>query len=206
MKVLISRKLSKVFSIAAVSLVVLGQTAAVEQSALAQVKLASLSEPEPVYEAIISGEKYSVTKMVMQAPVDQVWQVLTDYANVPKVFPQLKKCEVIKDDGPVKIVKEVVAPSGLLGTYAYVLKLTEKAPHFLQWCRVSGSFKEVRGFWKLEPLDGGRTTMVTYASYVDAGFFIPQPFIRRQARIDMPHVMNQLKCKVENKIHIAGRP
>jgi len=201
-----NRNHSKLLSIAAVSLVVLGQNTIATDAAHAQGKLANLSDSEPVYEAMIGGEKYSVTKMVMHAPVDKIWRVLTDYANAPKVFPQMKKCQVIKDDGAVKIVKEVVAPSGPLGTFSYVLKLSEKAPHTLEWSRVSGSFKEVRGFWKLEALADGKT-LVTYASFVDGGFFLPQPFIRRQARIDMPNIMSCLKCKVETpKLEISARP
>ena len=106
----------------------------------------------------------------------------------------------------MKTIKHTVAPTGPVGTYSYVLKVTEKAPQSLEWHRISGAFKQVKGYWRLEPLDNGRTTLVTYASYVDGGFFIPAPLIRRQNRIDMPAVMACLKGQVESKVQIAGRP
>ncbi len=158
-----------------------------------------------VGEAVINGHKYSVAKVVVHATPHQVWNLLTDYDNAPKIFPQVKKCHVIKDEGTTKLIKHTVAPSGPVGTYSYTLKITEKAPHMMEWQRVSGAFKDVNGFWKLEPIDT-RTTLCTYASYVDGGFFIPQPLIRRQSRIDMPGVMATLKYQVENKTQIAEKP
>ncbi|MBX9667563.1 MAG: SRPBCC family protein [Candidatus Obscuribacterales bacterium] len=156
-------------------------------------------------ESVINGHKYSVAKVIVHATPHQVWNILTDYDNAPKIFPQVKKCHVVKDEGATKLLKHTVAPSGPVGTYTYLLKITERAPHGMEWQRVSGAFKEVKGFWKLEPLDS-RTTLCTYASYVDGGFFIPQPLIRRQSRIDMPAVMATLKNQVENKTQIAEKP
>ncbi len=167
---------------------------------------AKTSDSASMSETVIGGDKYSVAKMVVHAPPHHVWQLLTDYDNSNKVFPQVKKCQLIKDEGHVKTIKHTVAPTGPVGTYSYVLKVTEKAPQSLEWHRISGAFKQVKGYWKLEPLDNGRTTLVTYASYVDGGFFIPAPLIRRQNRIDMPAVMACLKGQVESKVQIAGRP
>ena len=74
--------------------------------------------------------------------------------------------------------------------------------------RLSGAFKQVDGYWKLDPLDGGHTTLVTYASYVDGGFLVPQGLVKRQSRIDMPQVMSTLKAQTESQgaVQIAGRP
>lgn len=194
-----SRKLSSL-AIAAALTIGLSTTAALADSHSGHVDSSTVSE------TVIDGDKYSVTKVVVHAPPHQVWHVLTDFENAPKVFPQMKKCELVKDEGHAKIVRHTVAPSGPVGTYSYTLRITEKAPKYMEWHRVSGAFKQVKGFWKLEPLDHGRTTQVTYASYVDGGFFVPQPLIRRQNKIDMPSVMACLKSQVESKIQIAGKP
>lgn len=178
------------------------------QAALADSHKSNLkgSEAPSVTESVIAGDKYSVSKVVVHAPPHQIWSVLTDYDNAYKVFPQVKKCQLLKDEGHQKTIKHTVSPSGPVGTYSYVVKVTENAPNSLEWTRISGAFKQVKGFWKLEPLDNGRTTLVTYASYVDGGFFIPAPLIRRQNRIDMPAVMVSLKSQCESKTQIAGKP
>lgn len=158
-----------------------------------------------VSRAVINGKEYSIVKTVVNSSPDRVWSVIADHNNLSRVFKMMRKSSVVKDLGSVKYVKHTVAPSGPIGTFSYVIRVNEKAPRKMEWKRVSGAFKDVAGFWKLEPLDGGRTTRVTYASYVDGGFFLPSPIIKRQCRIDMPVVMAQLKNKVEHKLHIAGR-
>ena len=157
-----------------------------------------------VSRAVINGKEYSIVKTVVNSSPDRVWSIIADHNNLDRVFTQMKKSKVVKDLGNVKYVKHTVTPSGPVGSFSYVVRVSENAPRKMEWKRVSGAFKDVSGFWKLEPLDGGRTTRVTYASYVDGGFFLPSPIIKRQCRIDMPVVISQLKNKVEHKMQIAG--
>ncbi len=163
--------------------------------------------PTPeVSRAVINGEEYSVCRMVVHASPDTIWSIIADYSNLHRVFKQMKKATVLENKGKVKLVKHTVAPSGPVGTYSYVVRVKESAPHKMEWKRVSGAFKDVKGFWKLEPLDGGRTTRVTYASHVDGGFLIPKALVKRQCRIDMPIVVSNLRSKAESQIRIAGKP
>lgn len=165
------------------------------------------SAPHPVSEETMGGKSYCVTHVVVKARPEQVWRVLSDYPNAPSVFPQLKNCQVLEDRGTTKIVRHVIEPSGVPGRYKYVLELKETAPHAMEWHRVSGDFKEVDGFWKLEPLEGGRATFVTYSTHVNGGMFIPQTLIKHQCKVDMPAVMTSLKAQAEHaSVEIAGRP
>jgi len=178
--------------------------------------IAALQAPQPVSarsanecsEELMHGKTYTVSKATVKAPPEKVWQILTDYDNASRVFPQMKKCKLMQDHGHTKIVKHVISPSGLPGSYEYTVEVKETAPTAMEWHRVSGAFKQVDGYWKLEPLDGGRTTLVTYASHVDGGMFIPQALIRRQCKIDMPGVLSTLKAQSESQtnVQIAGRP
>lgn len=70
---------------------------------------------------------------------------------------------------------------------------------------MSGAFKEVDGYWKLEPIEGGHSTLVTYSAYVNGGFFMPQPLVKRQCKIDMPQIMSTLRSEAETP-QIANRP
>lgn len=159
-----------------------------------------------VTDEVISGKTFSVSRGVIKSSPEQVWQVLTDYDNVARVFPMVKKCQVLQEHPGKKHLKQVIAPSGgLLGNYECILEVKETAPTHMQWSRLSGAFKEIEGFWKLEPVENGRATHVTYATYVNGGFFIPQGLIRRQFRLDMPQVMHCLKATAENTTHIASK-
>ncbi len=154
----------------------------------------------------VGGDTYSVCKQLIKAPAEQIWTILSDYDNAYRIFGMVKACKVLEDNGPEKIISHTVAPSGPVGTFTYTLKVKEKGPYYMEWTRIKGAFKQVKGYWKLEPQDGGKSTMVTYASYVDGGMFIPRPLIKRQCRIDMPNVMSTLKSEVETKVRIARRP
>lgn len=158
-----------------------------------------------VTEEVINGKSFCVIKESIKARPEAVWQILTDYANATKVFPQLKKCHVVADRGSTKVLKHTVAPSGGIGTYEYTIELKESAPKALEWHRMSGAFKEVDGYWKLEPIEGGHSTLVTYSAYVNGGFFMPQPLVKRQCKIDMPQIMSTLRSEAETT-QIANRP
>lgn len=161
--------------------------------------------PHAVMEEVHNGKTFCVSHALIKAKPDEVWTILTDYNNAHRTFPMMKKCQVLEDHGNTKIMKHIVAPSGLIGTYEYVIELKETDKKALEWKRISGSFKEVDGFWRLEPVEGGRHTMVTYASYVNGGMFIPQGLIKRQFRTDMPQVMSLLTKSAEGGTQIASR-
>ncbi len=161
--------------------------------------------PHAVIEETHNGKSFSVSHALIKAKPDEVWHVLTDYNNAHRTFPMMKKCQVIEDHGCTKLMKHVVAPTGALGTYEYIIELKETDKKSLEWKRVSGSFKEVDGWWKLEPVEGGRHTMVTYATYVNGGIFMPQGLIKRQFRTDMPQVMSLLTKHAEGGTQIATR-
>jgi len=195
--------LTRAIALVATSLVLaVGQSGTFSSEAIAK----HSADRTPVSEEIIGGKTFSVAREVIKASPEQIWQILTDHANAPKTFPMLKKSQLIEDHGDTKIVKHVLSPSGLPCNYEYVIEIKETKHRSMEWHRVSGAFKQVDGHWKLEPMDGGRHTMVTYASHVNGGLFAPQGLIRRQFRIDMPTVMAQLKSQSENVTHIAGRP
>ncbi|MBU6450527.1 MAG: SRPBCC family protein [Cyanobacteria bacterium REEB67] len=175
----------------------------VGQAAFAKGHNANIMSEEQMH-----GKTYVVAKMEINAPPEKVFQILADYDHATKVFPQIKQCKLVTDKGATKMVKHEIAPAGVPGTYEYLLEIKESAPHALEWHRISGDFKQVDGFWKLEPTENGRATLVTYASYIDGGLFIPQMLIRRQAKIDMAGALSSLKSAAESgsSVQIAGRP
>lgn len=154
-------------------------------------------------EEVMHGKTFVVSRLLIKAKPERVWQILADYGNAARVFPILKKCELIENRGTTKITKHEIAPSGLPGTFEYVLEVHETAPTRMEWHRLKGDFHDVDGYWKLEATDYGRHTMVVYASYVNGGILMPQVLIRRQFHKDMPEALLALKRKAELDNRIA---
>ncbi len=167
------------------------------QPACAKPQTEQQSLPQ-VFEEMVDKKAFQVIRMVVNAHPERVWQILSDYANAPNIFDNLKKCELLEDHGQTKIVKHVIHPSNWPSTFEYVLEIKENGPRAMEWHRVRGAFREVDGFWKLEPLQGGKATQVTYSAHVNGGLFLPSPMIKAQMRNDMPNVMLALKSSAEN--------
>jgi len=193
---------SKVFSVAVSLAICFGINAS---SLKGEAKCDSVHQPVVVAEEQINSKAYSVTRMLIKSRPEQVWQILTDYMNAPRIFPTLKKVQVLSDAGCTKRVHYQIHPSGLMTSFEYDLEMRETPHKMIEWKRVSGDFKDLQGFWKLEPVEGGHATIVTYASHVNGGFLMPQALIRRQSRIDFPAVMIALKSTAENTTQIAAR-
>lgn len=157
-----------------------------------------------IVEEKIGDKNFQVSKVLVHVKPEHVWQILTDYDNAPDVFPCLKKCRLVKDKGSSKLIEHEIKPTGVPSSFNYILEVKEVVNRLYQWHRISGDFREVEGFWKLEPVNEGRSTMVTYASYVNGGIFMPQPLIKRQVRMDIPAVMAALKSHAETSRAIAG--
>jgi len=150
----------------------------------------------------IGDHKYQVSRMLIDAPVLQVQAVLTDYQQTTRMFPNVKKCHVVEEAGPLKKISFTASAPANLWTFDYVLEVKE-APGYIEWRRISGAFKKNEGFWKLEPMDEGRATLVTYAKFVDGGLLLPQPLVTRELRASMPEVMANLKENVEVRSRVA---
>ncbi len=162
------------------------------------------SQSAEVCEEKFGDKCYQVSKILVHVKPEHVWSLLVDYDNAPNIFPCLKKCKLIKDKGATKLVEHQIKPSGVPGTFDYIIEVKETVNRLYEWHRVSGDFREVDGYWKLEPMNDGNSTLVTYASYVNGGLFLPAPLIKRQVRMDIPAVMAALKSHAETTRTIAG--
>jgi len=156
-------------------------------------------------EEVRGNTKYQVARAVVNASPTIVQSVLTDYERAPKVFGGLKECRVIQENGPVKHIAFIASAPGNLWTFDYVLEVKE-TPGYIEWHRVSGAFKKNEGFWKLEPINEGRSTQVTYAKYVDSGLFCPQSLINHELRLSLSQIMTNLKDTCETDIRLAKLP
>lgn len=177
-------------------------------SAKQELASASKGQQYTIGEQQIGKKSYVVSSMMVNARPEVCYKVCTDYKNAATTFPTLKKCLVLQDNGASKVIKYVTHPTGSFTDYSYTLEVKESPTQMVQWTRVSGDFKAIDGYWKLEPAQGGNKTIVTYATFVDGGIFMPQILIKRQFRIDLPPCMTALKTKCEsmNRPRVAGSP
>lgn len=142
-----------------------------------------------------SGDlSYVVGSVLINAPRETVWNKLSDYDKAPEIFDNLSVCKVVGIEGETKLLRQMVRPGGLL-KFDYIVNLTEQKPALISWYRRSGSFKEVRGSWTLDEVDGA--TVVTYRIHLDGGILLPPWLLNSQVKEYLPNVLMALKSSVE---------
>ncbi len=140
---------------------------------------------------------YQVATIMIKASPELVFDTFTDYKRAPTIFSYCKHCRIISAVGPDKRILFEAALAGGLFKFDYVLEFREHRPKLVEWHRVSGAFKANEGYWKFDPAEGGKSTLVTYSKYVDAGFPFPQFIVKKELRNDMPLILTELKTAVE---------
>lgn len=97
-------------------------------------------------------------------PVEQVWQVLTDYDHLADFIPSLAKSQKIEHpQGGIRL--EQVGTQSLLKfkfCAKVVLDMVERFPHQLDFQMVEGDFKQFFGSWILQPIAEGSSTELCY--------------------------------------------
>jgi carbon monoxide dehydrogenase subunit G len=168
---------------------------------LAAGALATPMEPPPVVEveADTHGASGDIRAQVdIAAPPATVWKVLIDCAEVPHLMVGAKSCRVLQHDPSGRWdVREQVSQGALLPAIRTVLRSDYDAPRAVHFHRIDGDLKVLEGDWKLEPLDSGLRTRVSYDSRVTAPFGLPAFLARSVLRKDFPRTMNNLRAACE---------
>ena len=104
---------------------------------------------------------------VVQAPVERVWGVLTDYPGHPRYYPGVVAAEVLEMSGPRVLVRYTVRV-GFFSFGFHMSKVADPIRRRIEWelapDRANGLLRENSGYWLVEARPDG--SLVTYAMAV----------------------------------------
>ncbi|HEY9621877.1 MAG TPA: SRPBCC family protein [Crinalium sp.] len=92
-------------------------------------------------------------KIQIPYPVEQVWQILTDYEHLADFIPNLAKSQRIEHpQGGIRL-EQIGSQSFLKLKFCarVVLDMVERFPTNIDFQMVEGDFKEFLGTWQLQP-------------------------------------------------------
>jgi uncharacterized membrane protein len=150
-----------------------------------------------IWEEHVGPKVFLVGRIVINIPIERVWDLLTDYAHTPSLFLNLKKSEVLSTNGNIKIIKQLVCPKTNPFKFDYIVEVTENEPTHIGWHRIAGSLKEITGSWELQPIEDNRATLTTYRIFLDGGFFLPPWLLRLQMKGYLPRMLVNFKQATE---------
>lgn len=135
-------------------------------------------------------------EVVIDAPPRAVWDVVVDYVNYPKFFPEFKTAEIIDREGTAQIV-DFSADYGKLMSYTLRIDHDEKNLT-TKWTYVGGDLKDSKGGWKFAEAPGGKTH-VTYDVDAQVGFLVPKFVLDKLTALSVPKMFENLKAEVARR-------
>jgi ribosome-associated toxin RatA of RatAB toxin-antitoxin module len=109
-------------------------------------------------------ERRILATVTIPQPIEQVWQVITDYEHLADFVPNLTSSKLLSNpEGRIRLEQ--------IGTQCFlkfkfcarvVLEMTENFPSELGFSMKEGDFKQFEGAWKLQPTDDTQSTQLSY--------------------------------------------
>ena len=103
-----------------------------------------------------------VCRALLDAPLDLVWQTLTDYGHLAEFIPGMRKSRIVERRGAVVVVEQTGEASFLFMTFPIEVTLisTERAPNAIEVSLQKGNLKRLDGAYRIEPQAGGRHLLI----------------------------------------------
>ena len=146
----------------------------------------------------MSGKELTRT-IEINGTADTCYKLICDFESYPEWQSAMKSAKVLKKDKSGK-AKKVELKISLLGKdIRYVLDYQyDEKKHLLSWTYVEGDVRDIKGSYKFETIDKGKT-LATFSTYVDPGFWVPGPIINTLNNVAMKKSMEELRDAVEGK-------
>jgi len=134
--------------------------------------------------------------VVFNAPIDKVFEVITDYDRYPEFLTEVKKTKQVDRKGnEVSIQYEV----DLMKTIKYTVRMREEKPTKLSWSFVEGEWmKDNKGSWLLEA-QGPNQTKATYTVEVALGPLVPKTVVNTLVDSSLPKMLDSFKKRIESR-------
>jgi ribosome-associated toxin RatA of RatAB toxin-antitoxin module len=106
-------------------------------------------------QVVVTGAEGNYTaRVLLNANASQVWQVLTDYPNLPKFIPNMVESRVLQQEGDRKVVEQVDRRQVLLVSIVSRLRLQirENPQQQIEFQLIAGDLERMEGSWQIEPV------------------------------------------------------
>ena len=100
-------------------------------------------------------------RALVEAPVELIWQTLTDYNRLAEFIPGMTSSRVLSRSGAVAVVEQLGAARFLFVSIPIEVTVasTERPPHAIEAKMLKGNLKRMEGAYRIEPLADGRVRL-----------------------------------------------
>lgn len=145
------------------------------------------------------ADGHIMAQLDIAAPPRRVWNLMLDCDRAPKFLTALKSCKVLETspDGLTDIREHRSQWLALLPETVSVFRSVYTPNREIDFERVSGDFRFLKGTWRLEPLTGGRGTRLTYDARIGVSVPLPGFIVRAALEDDVPKFLSAFRDEVE---------
>lgn len=103
-----------------------------------------------------------VCRVTLQAPLDLIWQTLTDYGRLAEFVPGMRRSRLLERRGAAAVVEQLGEASFLFVTVPIEVTLVsvERAPYRIEVRMLKGNLKRLDGEYRIEPQGDGQMLLV----------------------------------------------
>lgn len=133
--------------------------------------------------------------IVIAAPMDKVFSIITDYERYSEFLPEVKRIRTANRRGNEV---DVQYEASIVKTIKYTLRLKEEGPAKVSWSFIEGEFmKDNKGGWLLEDAGNGQTK-ATYSIEVALGALVPKTVVTALIDTQLPKMLEAFKKRAES--------
>jgi uncharacterized membrane protein len=114
------------------------------------------------------GNLGGVASVEIDAPIEEVWDVVADIESAPDWQDGFEDVEVIEHDDEGRVLVANTESDAKVRTVKTRLRFRYEEPTLVEWRQEKGDLKSLVGAWELEDLGDGRTR-ATYRLDGDPG-------------------------------------
>ena len=133
----------------------------------------------------------------INASAPQVWKVLTSCTNAEEIIPGLRSCRVVTQDSNSDTVEQRIKIAWYLPAFYYTFETRYHPYHRIEFNRVAGDFKELKGQWRFEADPDDRHTLAVYSVYIQPDYYAPKWIVRRILGKHLPALLSDLRRQVD---------
>lgn len=135
---------------------------------------------------------------VIDAPIDRVWKVVTDYEQYEDFMPLLIHSQVKWTRGNIAKLEMIFGlPAVIQPRYNITVAMVHYPQKYrVEWVYISGDIVDTFGSWNLRPFGENRTEVV-YSMFMDLSGTLVGPFAQFGSGVALPQAISALRDQVE---------
>ena len=142
------------------------------------------------------SKKTVEASILIDASAERIWQIMVNCSEIPTFVPGVKDCQVLASGHNWELIRHDVRWVWLFPKLSYVFMARYQQNRQIDFSRIEGDLRDMRGSWRLTPMPHSGQTLVCYRVFLDPGFWVPQWLVRTSLKADLPAVLTALRTKV----------